>query len=243
VSREEKQTKTRTIRFPRPLETTQRSDALDFRLRRMHRFVDIILACVLVALAAGCSSPPANFYTLKGTVASPATTSSNLSVVVGPVSIPAMLDRPQMVLTTGPNQVAIDEFNRWAAPLQNIISRAVAENLTVMLGASLVTPFPDATSMDAAYRAVIDATFRIGVRRCGDARCRLAGKAHERWSVPNWAHDGARGDAGKKLCRVGGGPQSCSGTAQPGYRERSAGARPWGEVSMRECHVLNADEE
>jgi len=156
VSREEKQTKKRTIRFPRPLETTQRSDALDFRLRRMHRFVDIILACVLVALAAGCSSPPANFYTLKGTVASPATTSSNLSVVVGPVSIPAMLDRPQMVLTTGPNQVAIDEFNRWAAPLQNIISRAVAENLTVMLGASLVTLFPDATSMDAAYRAVID---------------------------------------------------------------------------------------
>jgi len=67
-----------------------------------------------------------------------------------------MVDRPQMVLTTGPNQVAIDEFNRWAAPLQNIISRAVAENLTVMLGASIVTLFPDATSMDAAYRAVID---------------------------------------------------------------------------------------
>jgi uncharacterized lipoprotein YmbA len=67
-----------------------------------------------------------------------------------------MVDRPQMVLTTGPNQVAIDEFNRWAAPLQNIISRAVAENLTVMLGTSLVTLFPDATSMDAAYRVVID---------------------------------------------------------------------------------------
>jgi uncharacterized lipoprotein YmbA len=67
-----------------------------------------------------------------------------------------MVDRPQMVLTTGPNQVAIDEFNRWAAPLQNIISRAVAENLTVLLGASIVTLFPDATSMDAAYRVVID---------------------------------------------------------------------------------------
>lgn len=122
----------------------------------MQRFVDIILACILIALAAGCSSPPAHFYTLRGAVASPATASSNFSVAVGPVSIPAMLDRPQLVLTTGPNQVAIDEFNRWAAPLQNVISRAIAENLTVMLGTSLVTLFPDATSMDAAYRVVID---------------------------------------------------------------------------------------
>ncbi|MGN6734984.1 MAG: PqiC family protein [Candidatus Binatia bacterium] len=122
----------------------------------MRRFVDLILACVLLALAAACSSPSANFYTLRGTAASPATSSSNLSVAVGPVSIPAMLDRPQWVLTTGPNQVAIDEFNRWAAPLQNIISRAVAENLTVMLGTALVTLFSDATSIDVAYRAVID---------------------------------------------------------------------------------------
>ncbi|HEX7230912.1 MAG TPA: PqiC family protein [Candidatus Binatia bacterium] len=122
----------------------------------MQGFVDIILACILIALAAGCSSRPANFYTLRGAAASAATTSSNFSVAVGPVSIPAMLDRPQLVLTTGPNQVAIDEFNRWAAPLQNIISRAVAENLTVMLGTSLVTLFPDATSMEAVYRAVID---------------------------------------------------------------------------------------
>ena len=122
----------------------------------MRRFTDIAVVLALCEMLTGCASPPSNFYTLRGTTASAPATSSNLSVAVGPVSIPAMVDRPQIVLTTGPNQVAIDEFNRWAAPLQSIIARAVAENLVVMLGTSLVTLFPDATSTDAAYRAVID---------------------------------------------------------------------------------------
>ena len=121
----------------------------------MSRFTAVSVLCLLAILNFGCSTPPSRFYTL-GATSSAAQSSSDLSVAVGPVSIPAMVDRPQIVLTTGPNQVAIDEFNRWAAPLQNIISRAVAENLTVMLGTSLVTLFPDATSMDAAYRVVID---------------------------------------------------------------------------------------
>jgi uncharacterized lipoprotein YmbA len=47
------------------------------------------------------------------------------------VAIPAAVDRPQFVIQKGPNQVAIDEFNRWAAPLAASIGRTVAENLVV----------------------------------------------------------------------------------------------------------------
>jgi uncharacterized lipoprotein YmbA len=65
-------------------------------------------------------------YTLSAGTG-PATTSSNISVSVGPVSIPAVVDRPQIVVATGPNQVRLEEFNRWAAPLQNSIARVVAE--------------------------------------------------------------------------------------------------------------------
>ena len=69
----------------------------------------------------------------------PAATSSNLSVVVGPVSVPAVVDRPQIVVNTGPNQVRLEEFNRWASPLQNNIARVVADNLVAMLGTPRVT--------------------------------------------------------------------------------------------------------
>ena len=122
----------------------------------MRRIVALAVPCALVILAAGCASTPASrFYTLSAAT-TPAATSSDLSVAVGPVSVPAVVDRPQIVVSTGPNQVTLDEFNRWASPLQNNISRVVAENLIAMLGTPRVTLFPQTLSADADYRAIIE---------------------------------------------------------------------------------------
>jgi uncharacterized protein len=122
----------------------------------MHRFITIAAVCALNAFGAGCGSTPASrFYTLSA-AATPAATSSNLSVAVGPVSVPAVVDRPQIVVSTSANQVALDEFNRWASPLQNNISRVVADNLVALLGTSRVTLFPQALSADADYRVAIE---------------------------------------------------------------------------------------
>ena len=72
------------------------------------------------------------------------------------MSIPAVVDRPQIVVSIGPNQVRLEEFNRWAQPLQNNITRVIAENLMAQLGTPRVTVFPELTSTDANYRAIID---------------------------------------------------------------------------------------
>jgi uncharacterized protein len=121
------------------------------------RRVTLITACA-VALASGCASAPSHFYTLSRAAppAAPAATSSTLSVVVGPVSIPAIVDQPQIVVSTGPNQVSLDEFNRWASPLQNNISRVVAENLVAILGTPRVSLFQQSLNADAAYRVAIE---------------------------------------------------------------------------------------
>jgi uncharacterized lipoprotein YmbA len=120
----------------------------------MHRLTAIAALCIFAGLAAGCASTPVTrFYTLSA-AAAPTTTSSNLSVAVGPVSVPAVVDRPQIVVTTGPNQVRLEEFNRWASPLQNGIGRVVAENLVAMLGTPRVTLSPQTLSAD--YRAAIE---------------------------------------------------------------------------------------
>ena len=70
--------------------------------------------------------------------------------------MPAVVDRPQIVVSTGANQVRLDEFNRWASPLQDNISRVVAENLVAMLGTPRVTLFPQTLSADADYRVAIE---------------------------------------------------------------------------------------
>jgi len=120
----------------------------------MRRIAPIV---AVAALAAGCASTPSHFYTLSATPATtPTAATSNLSVIVGPVSIPAVVDLPQMVVTTGPNRVTVDEFNRWASPLQNNISRVVAENLVAILGAPRVSQFQQSLNADADYRVAIE---------------------------------------------------------------------------------------
>jgi hypothetical protein len=125
----------------------------------MHSLAVITFLLTFVAVAAlgaGCgSTPPARFYTLSA-MATPATTSSNLSIAVGPVSVPAVVDRPQIVVSTGPNQVRLDEFNQWAAPLQNHISRALADNLVALLGTPRVSLFPQTLTVDVEYRVALE---------------------------------------------------------------------------------------
>jgi uncharacterized protein len=121
----------------------------------MPRIVTCTVAGVVLAIAACASTPPPRFYTLSVTASSGAPP-AKLSVVVGPVSIPAIVDLPQIVVTTGPNQVTLDEFNRWASPLPNSISRVVAENLVVLLGTPRVSQFQQSLNADADFRVAIE---------------------------------------------------------------------------------------
>jgi uncharacterized lipoprotein YmbA len=121
----------------------------------MLRIGSIVTLCAVAVLAAGCASQPSHFYTLSRT-ATPVATTSNLSVLVGPVSIPAIVDLPQIVVSTGPNQVTLNEYERWASPLQNNISRVVAENLVALLGAPRVSLFQQSLNAPADYHVAIE---------------------------------------------------------------------------------------
>jgi uncharacterized lipoprotein YmbA len=122
----------------------------------MRHRAGITILCALGALIGGCvSTPESRFFTLNATI-NHAVESSSLSVVVGPVSVPAAVDRPQIVVNTGPNQVRVDDFNRWASPLQSNISRVVADNLVSILGTPRVTVFPQTLSASADYQAAVD---------------------------------------------------------------------------------------
>jgi uncharacterized protein len=121
----------------------------------MLRLARFAIVCAVAVLVAGCSSPPSHLYTLNHT-ATPGTTTSNVSVVVGPVSIPAIVDLPQIVVSTGPNQVSLNEFERWASPLQDNISRVVAENLVAILGTPRVSLFLQSLNASADYHVAIE---------------------------------------------------------------------------------------
>jgi len=119
--------------------------------------IAILILCTLATLLTGCASTkPSQFYTLSPSAITSGATSASTSISVGPVSVPAVVDRPQIVVRTGTNQVLIAEFDRWASPLKGDIARVVAENLVSMLGTPQVTVFPQSTSAEASYRAGIN---------------------------------------------------------------------------------------
>jgi uncharacterized protein len=120
----------------------------------MRRTAAMAAACALAAFVAGCSNSPSRFYTLSPSPAAnhnaPPTT---LAIVVGPVSIPATVDMPQIVVTKSPNQLSPDQFNLWASPLRSNIAQVVCANLAALLETSNVSSI---SSVDADYRVSID---------------------------------------------------------------------------------------
>src|SRR5580704_12477382 len=78
-----------------------------------------------------------------------------MAVTVGPVTVRASVDQPEFVVQVASNRVELDEFNRWAAPLNDSIARAVAGNLVVLLGTPDVTTSPMA-NFNPAYLVTIE---------------------------------------------------------------------------------------
>jgi uncharacterized protein len=89
-----------------------------------------------------CASAPPRFYTLDAAATASGLPATGGNVSVGPITIPASVDQPQFVTQDGPNQVDVDEFNRWAAPLNDSIARVIAQNLAVLLGTPNVAVGP-----------------------------------------------------------------------------------------------------
>jgi uncharacterized protein len=115
-----------------------------------------ILAAFLAAAASGCgTTKPSRFYTLDATAAPAGAASGADAVMVGPVSVPAAVDRPQFVVQVAPNRVDVDEFNRWASPLGDAIAQAVAGDLVKLLGTPNVAVAP-LGNFAPAYRVTID---------------------------------------------------------------------------------------
>jgi uncharacterized lipoprotein YmbA len=115
----------------------------------------LFLLAAAAAIMAGCSSPSSRFYTLNSTATGDGKSHANYTLAVGPVSVPMEVDHPQFTIQVTTNRVAVDEFNRWAEPLNNNIARVVAADLATLLGTPRVAAAPLA-NFKPDYRVTIE---------------------------------------------------------------------------------------
>lgn len=98
------------------------------------------LPCLLAGLGtlalASCASAPLRYYTLvtpPAMVAASTPTAATLAFELLPVSIPAQVDRPQLVVRSGAQGMQLLNSERWIAPLADEMHAALAADLAQAL--------------------------------------------------------------------------------------------------------------
>jgi uncharacterized lipoprotein YmbA len=93
-----------------------------------------LLAAAALAMA-GCGSSPEMRHYVLAAEAAPSPEPDAARVSIAPVTIPDLVDRPDLVVRVGPNRVQIADQDRWGEPLRDAVPRVLAANLQRRLGA------------------------------------------------------------------------------------------------------------
>jgi uncharacterized lipoprotein YmbA len=123
----------------------------------------ILGALTLLGAAAGLgcrSSPATRHHVLNPVIEMPSAGTARAAtprvVGVGPVRVPAYLDRPQMVMRATRDDIEVREFDQWGEPLRDGIARVVAVNLARLSPESLVVVFPWRSTETVRYHIVLE---------------------------------------------------------------------------------------
>ena len=126
--------------------------------QRCSRIWTLIFAAALFALAGCATTPPPNLYQLE----EPASTQLSglergVAIGVGPITMAAYLDRPQIVTRAETHKLLLSEANVWAEPLKESITRVIGVNLSNMLQTTRMFRYPLRNQdIPLAYRVSLD---------------------------------------------------------------------------------------
>ena len=116
----------------------------------------LILGISVVVFSGCANTPPTRFFVL-----SPSPNFEKVwnredgrcfAIGIGPVKLPEYLNQAEIVTRITQNELRLDEFAQWAEPLEDNISRALAENLTSLLCTRSIAIFPWKGGIPIDYR-------------------------------------------------------------------------------------------
>jgi len=118
-----------------------------------------LLGVCLLGLSGCASSPPTRLYVLPSMTgaetASPAAP-RDLTIGVGPVTLSPYLDRLPIVTRASRARLVLGEFDQWAASLQDLVTRALAENLARLIPTERVVLHPWSRTVEPDYQVTVD---------------------------------------------------------------------------------------
>jgi uncharacterized lipoprotein YmbA len=150
-------------------------------------FIRPVLPALLIAgLNAGCGilSPlpnPNQFFSLVSLPQAqrPGTqrdNSGDTTYALGPITLPAYLDREALVTRVSPTQLRYSEFDYWAGPLKDNIASVLLQNLSALTGSDRIVVYPWPNNAKFDYQIAVE-VIRFEKNASGD--CQLTA----RWAI------------------------------------------------------------
>jgi uncharacterized lipoprotein YmbA len=123
-------------------------------MSRFSTFFLISLLALLSALMVSCGISGKQYYVLTPAGSPPS--GGGLGIGVGPVSIPAYLERSNLVFKEGGNRLAVSESHHWAGDLENNVASVIAANLGRRLGTGNFRTYPWGSDKELRYQISVD---------------------------------------------------------------------------------------
>lgn len=110
----------------------------------MKKIILSIIFILPLLVLSGCRTAPSHFYVLSAfpSLHGKGITRTKLYLGLGPVSIPAYLDTPQIITRLSLNQLHLNEYHRWTSPLRDNVKRVLHQNFQRLLPHAIFSQYP-----------------------------------------------------------------------------------------------------
>lgn len=119
-----------------------------------------VMFVLLLLVACGGKSPSVAYYSLasldQGDLGTEVVTPLDISLGIGPVTVPEYLKKAQIATRVGDNRYQFDEFHRWTGLIEKDIASVLGNNLGMLLGSNKVAFFPWMDYFKPVYRVIVD---------------------------------------------------------------------------------------
>jgi len=118
-----------------------------------------VAAFAMLLISACAATPPTNFYVLEALSQAPpalSDTAKKRLIGIGPITLPALLERQQIVTRAENNSVQIAEFHQWAEPVKDNVAQVLMQNLSRLQSLDIFRTYPWSAYGTVNYRVIID---------------------------------------------------------------------------------------
>ena len=120
----------------------------------------LLVCCLLTVGLSGCGgkAPQISYYSLQAPQDAPASThqSGPMVLLIGPISLPDILKKQQIVTGNAGERYLLSENHRWSGKLDHDFARAIGEYLANRLGTEQIALYPLQQPLSPTHQVVCD---------------------------------------------------------------------------------------